>query len=97
MSFIPAMTPAQYNHSLVFQVGPRLYLPWATTQQLSARAHGRMAESNSHQKEPASVFATYWNSLSSTDKEVYKRRAALQLNSAGTTEGSGASDDADEE
>ncbi|KAG1794481.1 uncharacterized protein BJ212DRAFT_1490081 [Suillus subaureus] len=54
-------------------------------------------QSNSHQKELASVFATYWNSLSKTNKEVYKRKAALQLNSAGPTEGSGASDDADEE
>ncbi|KAG1782872.1 hypothetical protein EV702DRAFT_1040695 [Suillus placidus] len=36
-------------------------------------------QSNGHQKEPASVFATYWNSLSSTDKEVYKRKAASRL------------------
>ncbi|KAG2061615.1 hypothetical protein BDR06DRAFT_966529 [Suillus hirtellus] len=50
-----------------------------------------------HQKEPASIFATYWNGLSSTDKKVYKRKAALQLNSAGTTEGSGTCDDVDEE
>ncbi|KAG2131897.1 hypothetical protein BD769DRAFT_1722069 [Suillus cothurnatus] len=52
---------------------------------------------NDHQKEPASVFATYWNGLSNTDKEVYKRKAALQLNSAGPTEGNSADDDADEE
>ncbi|KAG2133101.1 hypothetical protein BD769DRAFT_1386262 [Suillus cothurnatus] len=54
-------------------------------------------QSNGHQKEPASIFATYWNGLSSTNKEVYKRKAALQLNSAGTTEGSSACDDADKE
>ncbi|KAG2090802.1 hypothetical protein BD769DRAFT_1679541 [Suillus cothurnatus] len=54
-------------------------------------------QSNGHQKESASVFATYCNGLSSTDKEVYKRKAALQvLNSAGRTEGSSACDDADE-
>ncbi|KAG1907555.1 uncharacterized protein F5891DRAFT_1180564 [Suillus fuscotomentosus] len=54
-------------------------------------------QSNGHQKEPVSIFATYWNGLSSTNKEVYKCKAALQLNSAGTTEGSGACDDMDEE
>ncbi|KAG1835387.1 hypothetical protein F4604DRAFT_782267 [Suillus subluteus] len=27
-------------------------------------------QSNGHQKEPASVFATYWNGLSNTDKEL---------------------------
>ncbi|KAG1887468.1 uncharacterized protein F5891DRAFT_1199872 [Suillus fuscotomentosus] len=54
-------------------------------------------QSNGHQKEPASVFATYWNSLSKTDKEVYKHKAALQLGSAGPTERNGAGDDADEE
>ncbi|KAG1762074.1 hypothetical protein EDD22DRAFT_1029275 [Suillus occidentalis] len=36
-------------------------------------------QSNGHQKEPASVFATFWNGLSTTDKEVYKRKAALQV------------------
>ncbi|KAG1901655.1 uncharacterized protein F5891DRAFT_1187106 [Suillus fuscotomentosus] len=54
-------------------------------------------QSNSHQKEPASVFATYWNGLSKTDKEVYKHKVALQLGSAGPTERNGAGDDADEE
>ncbi|KAG2126249.1 uncharacterized protein EDB93DRAFT_1341140 [Suillus bovinus] len=54
-------------------------------------------QSNSHQKEPASVFATYWNGLSKTDKEVYKHKAALQLGSAGPTKRNGAGDDTDEE
>ncbi|KAG2127537.1 uncharacterized protein EDB93DRAFT_1332676 [Suillus bovinus] len=54
-------------------------------------------QSNGHQKEPASVFATYWNGLSKTDKEVYKHKAALQLGSAGPTKRNGASDDTDEE
>ncbi|KAG2031805.1 hypothetical protein BDR03DRAFT_1028078 [Suillus americanus] len=35
-------------------------------------------QSNSHQKEPASIFTTYWNGLSKTNKEVYKCKAALQ-------------------
>ncbi|KAG2339802.1 hypothetical protein BDR05DRAFT_1003127 [Suillus weaverae] len=52
---------------------------------------------NGHQKEPASVFATFWNGLLTTDKEVYKHKVALQLNSVGATEGSGAGDDVDEE
>ncbi|KAG1844386.1 hypothetical protein F4604DRAFT_1908225, partial [Suillus subluteus] len=30
-------------------------------------------------KEPGSVFATYWNGLLKTDKEVYKHKAALQV------------------
>ncbi|KAG2130034.1 hypothetical protein BD769DRAFT_1666966 [Suillus cothurnatus] len=37
-------------------------------------------QSNGHQKEPASVFATYWNGLSNTNKGVYKCKAALQFN-----------------
>ncbi|KAG1769681.1 hypothetical protein EV702DRAFT_1202709 [Suillus placidus] len=40
-------------------------------------------QSNGHQKEPASVFAIFWNGLSSTDKEAYKRKAVQQLGSAG--------------
>ncbi|KAG2108685.1 uncharacterized protein F5147DRAFT_760907 [Suillus discolor] len=39
-------------------------------------------QSNGHQKEPASVFAFYWNGLSKADKEVYKCKAAAQLKSA---------------
>ncbi|KAG2071517.1 hypothetical protein BDR04DRAFT_1154445, partial [Suillus decipiens] len=54
-------------------------------------------QSNGHQKEPASAFATYWNGLSKTNKEVYKHKAALQLSSAGPTERNGTGDDADEE
>ncbi|KAG2356740.1 hypothetical protein BDR07DRAFT_1612917 [Suillus spraguei] len=42
-------------------------------------------QSNGHQKEPASVFACYWNGLSKTDKEVYKCKAATQLKSAGVS------------
>ncbi|KAG2357065.1 hypothetical protein BDR07DRAFT_1463714 [Suillus spraguei] len=42
-------------------------------------------QSNDHQKEPASVFACYWNGLSKTDKEVYKCKAATQLKSAGVS------------
>ncbi|KAG1839980.1 hypothetical protein DFJ58DRAFT_845516 [Suillus subalutaceus] len=48
-------------------------------------------------KELASVFATYWNGLSKTDKEVYKHKVALQLGSAGSTKRNGAGDDTDEE
>ncbi|KAG2032719.1 hypothetical protein BDR03DRAFT_1014967 [Suillus americanus] len=40
-------------------------------------------QSDSHQKEPASVFASYWNGLSKADKEVYKCKADAQLKSAG--------------
>ncbi|KAG1818205.1 uncharacterized protein BJ212DRAFT_1299023 [Suillus subaureus] len=40
-------------------------------------------QSNGHQKEPASVFATYWNRLSTADKELYKRKAAVQLSAPG--------------
>ncbi|KAG2091821.1 uncharacterized protein F5147DRAFT_619790 [Suillus discolor] len=36
-------------------------------------------QSNGHQKEPASVFASYWNGLSKADKEVYKCKAAAQV------------------
>ncbi|KAG2156905.1 uncharacterized protein EDB93DRAFT_1335331 [Suillus bovinus] len=54
-------------------------------------------QSNGHQKEPASVFATYWNGLSKTDKEVYKHKAALQLSSAGPTKRNGTGDDTDKE
>ncbi|KAG1826390.1 hypothetical protein EV424DRAFT_1643316 [Suillus variegatus] len=35
-------------------------------------------QSNGHQKEPASVFVTYWNRLPTVDKELYKRKAAVQ-------------------
>ncbi|KAG2150675.1 uncharacterized protein EDB93DRAFT_1103383 [Suillus bovinus] len=48
-------------------------------------------------REPASIFATYWNGLSKAEKEVYKHKAALQLGSAGPTERNGAGDDTDEE
>ncbi|KAG0693484.1 hypothetical protein DFH29DRAFT_1007261 [Suillus ampliporus] len=51
-------------------------------------------QSNGHQKEPASIFAIFWNGLSSTDKEAYKRKAVQQLHSAGLP---AAVDDADEE
>ncbi|KAG1817426.1 hypothetical protein EV424DRAFT_1540388 [Suillus variegatus] len=40
-------------------------------------------QSNGHQKEPASVFATYWNRLPTADKELYKRKATVQLASSG--------------
>ncbi|KAG2743296.1 hypothetical protein P692DRAFT_20178176 [Suillus brevipes Sb2] len=40
-------------------------------------------QSNGHQKEPASAFATYWNGLSKADKEVYKCKATAQLKSSG--------------
>ncbi|KAG1799079.1 uncharacterized protein BJ212DRAFT_1488461 [Suillus subaureus] len=40
-------------------------------------------QSNGHQKEPASVFATYWNRLSTADKELYKCKAAVQLSAPG--------------
>ncbi|KAG1870220.1 hypothetical protein DFJ58DRAFT_723115 [Suillus subalutaceus] len=39
-------------------------------------------QSNGHQKEPATVFASYWNGLSKADKEIYKCKAAVQLKSA---------------
>ncbi|KAG1724225.1 uncharacterized protein EDB91DRAFT_1087529 [Suillus paluster] len=52
---------------------------------------------NGHQRDPASVFAMYWNGLSNTDKEVYKHKAALQLNSSGAIRGGGTGDDVDEE
>ncbi|KAG1750833.1 hypothetical protein EDB19DRAFT_1904224 [Suillus lakei] len=51
-------------------------------------------QSNSHQREPASIFAIFWNGLSSTDKEAYKRKAVQQLQSAGLP---AAVDNADEE
>ncbi|KAG1829554.1 hypothetical protein DFJ58DRAFT_737272 [Suillus subalutaceus] len=38
---------------------------------------------NGHQKEPASIFAIFWNGLSSTNKEAYKRKVVQQLQSAG--------------
>ncbi|KAG1819727.1 uncharacterized protein BJ212DRAFT_1478964 [Suillus subaureus] len=40
-------------------------------------------QSNGHQKEPASVFTTYWNRLSTADKELYKCKAAVQLSAPG--------------
>ncbi|KAG1751989.1 hypothetical protein EDD22DRAFT_1052859 [Suillus occidentalis] len=40
-------------------------------------------QSNGHQKEPASAFATYWNGLSKANKEVYKCKATAQLKSSG--------------
>ncbi|KAG1858406.1 hypothetical protein DFJ58DRAFT_726660 [Suillus subalutaceus] len=55
-------------------------------------------QSNSHQKEPATVFASYWIGLSKADKEIYKCKAAVQLKSAASgvsTTGDGAG--ADEE
>ncbi|KAG1724380.1 uncharacterized protein EDB91DRAFT_1255243 [Suillus paluster] len=52
---------------------------------------------NRHQRDPASVFAMYWNSLSNTNKEVYKHKAVLQLNSSGAVQEGGTGDDADEE
>ncbi|KAG1740912.1 hypothetical protein EDB19DRAFT_1828308 [Suillus lakei] len=39
-------------------------------------------QSNGHQKEPASVFVTYWNRLPTANKELYKRKAAVQLASS---------------
>ncbi|KAG1737197.1 hypothetical protein EDB19DRAFT_1909892 [Suillus lakei] len=39
-------------------------------------------QSNGHQKEPASVFATYWNRLPTADKELYKCKAVVQLASS---------------
>ncbi|KAG1814333.1 uncharacterized protein BJ212DRAFT_1482077 [Suillus subaureus] len=42
-------------------------------------------QSDGHQKEPASVFASYWNGLSKADKEVYKCKADAQLKSAGVS------------
>ncbi|KAG1770999.1 hypothetical protein EDD22DRAFT_842979 [Suillus occidentalis] len=35
-------------------------------------------QSNGHQKEPASAFATYWNRLPAADKELYKSKAAVE-------------------
>ncbi|KAG1730375.1 uncharacterized protein EDB91DRAFT_1252641 [Suillus paluster] len=52
---------------------------------------------NRHQRDPASVFAMYWNSLSNTDKEVYKHKVVLQFNSSGAVQEGGTGDDADEE
>ncbi|KAG1894660.1 uncharacterized protein F5891DRAFT_1194963 [Suillus fuscotomentosus] len=40
-------------------------------------------QSNGIQKEPASVFATYWNGLSTADKELYKRKVSVQVASSG--------------
>ncbi|KAG1898401.1 uncharacterized protein F5891DRAFT_1190772 [Suillus fuscotomentosus] len=42
-------------------------------------------QSNGHQKEPATVFASYWNGLSKADKDVYtyKCKATAQLKSCG--------------
>ncbi|KAG2348631.1 hypothetical protein BDR05DRAFT_996002 [Suillus weaverae] len=41
-------------------------------------------QSKGNQKEPASVFTTYWNGMSTADdKEVYKRRASVQVASLG--------------
>ncbi|KAG1779799.1 hypothetical protein EV702DRAFT_1043681 [Suillus placidus] len=42
---------------------------------------------NGHQREPANIFATYWNGLSKADKEVYKSKAAAQLTSSGQAQG----------
>ncbi|KAG1800565.1 uncharacterized protein BJ212DRAFT_1305260 [Suillus subaureus] len=39
-------------------------------------------QSNGHQKEPATIFASYWNGLCKADKEIYKCKAAVQLKSA---------------
>ncbi|KAG2337404.1 hypothetical protein BDR05DRAFT_1005042 [Suillus weaverae] len=52
---------------------------------------------NGHQRDPASVFAMYWNGLSNTDKQVYKHKAVLQLTSSGAVQEGGTGDDADEE
>ncbi|KAG2058054.1 hypothetical protein BDR06DRAFT_968971 [Suillus hirtellus] len=35
-------------------------------------------QSNGNQKEPASVFATYWNGLPTADKELYKHKVSVQ-------------------
>ncbi|KAG1758013.1 hypothetical protein EDB19DRAFT_1822924 [Suillus lakei] len=51
-------------------------------------------QSNGHQREPASIFAIFWNGLSSTDKEAYKCKVVQQLQSAGLP---ATVDDADEE
>ncbi|KAG1898910.1 uncharacterized protein F5891DRAFT_981564 [Suillus fuscotomentosus] len=40
-------------------------------------------QSNGNQKEPVSVFATYWNGLSTADKELYKRKVSVQVASSG--------------
>ncbi|KAG1869609.1 hypothetical protein F4604DRAFT_1927004 [Suillus subluteus] len=40
-------------------------------------------QSNGNQKEPASVFATYWNGLSTADKELYKHKVSVQVASLG--------------
>ncbi|KAG1894032.1 uncharacterized protein F5891DRAFT_1195723 [Suillus fuscotomentosus] len=40
-------------------------------------------QSNGNQKEPASIFATYWNGLSTADKELYKRKVSVQVASSG--------------
>ncbi|KAG1763652.1 hypothetical protein EV702DRAFT_1051735 [Suillus placidus] len=52
---------------------------------------------NGHQRDPASVFAMYWNGLSNADKQVYKHKAVLQLTSSGAVQEGGTGDDADEE
>ncbi|KAG1900237.1 uncharacterized protein F5891DRAFT_1188937 [Suillus fuscotomentosus] len=40
-------------------------------------------QSNSNQKEPVSIFTTYWNGLSTADKELYKRKVSVQVASSG--------------
>ncbi|KAG1720858.1 uncharacterized protein EDB91DRAFT_1088673 [Suillus paluster] len=58
------------------------------------RVSAKITGQNFHQKEPMTVFASYWNGLSKADKELYKCKAAAQLKSAGA---STTSNDADEE
>ncbi|KAG2345644.1 hypothetical protein BDR05DRAFT_1013609 [Suillus weaverae] len=52
-------------------------------------------QNNGHQKQPASVFVLYWNSLAATAKEDYKRKATAQLSSTSTlVQASSLADDA---
>ncbi|KAG1792343.1 uncharacterized protein HD556DRAFT_1482047 [Suillus plorans] len=44
-------------------------------------------QANGHQREPASAFALYWNSLSTSIKEEYKRKATAQISSSSTLQG----------
>ncbi|KAG1908523.1 uncharacterized protein F5891DRAFT_1180043 [Suillus fuscotomentosus] len=81
MSFIPAATPAQHNHSLKQQPSTK---PMRVSPKITARNLCALEwQSNGNQKEPASVFATYWNGLSTADKELYKRKVSVQVASSG--------------
>ncbi|KAG1869618.1 hypothetical protein F4604DRAFT_1927021 [Suillus subluteus] len=44
-------------------------------------------QANGHQCEPASVFALYWNNLSTSIKEEYKQKATAQVSSSSTLQG----------